>query len=49
MPAGQPPGLGLRLVQDRLRLAYPSATLSTETSAAGTRVTLRLPGLEKAT
>jgi signal transduction histidine kinase len=40
MPANRPAGLGLRLVQDRLQLAYPSATLTIDASSAGTQVTL---------
>jgi signal transduction histidine kinase len=43
MPANLPSGLGLRMVQDRLHLAYPSASLSLDSSSAGTSVTLRLP------
>jgi LytS/YehU family sensor histidine kinase len=48
MPANQPTGLGLRLVEERLRLAFPSATLAIATSSAGTSVTLRLPATEAA-
>ena len=47
MPASPPAGLGLRLVQERLQLAFPSATLSIDTSGAGTKVTLRIPRKEQ--
>lgn len=46
MPAKGPEqhnGLGLRLVRDRLQLAYPDATMNLASSSDGTRVTLRLP------
>jgi sensor histidine kinase YesM len=36
-------GLGLRLVRERLQLAYPGATMTIDSSAAGTQVTLCLP------
>lgn len=36
-------GLGLRLVRDRLRLAHPQATMTIDSSDAGTQVTLCLP------
>lgn len=36
-------GLGLRLVRDRLQLAHPQASMTIESSSAGTQVTLRLP------
>jgi signal transduction histidine kinase len=47
MPPDRPWGLGLRMAQDRLHLAYPSATLSIDTSSAGTSVKLSLPRVEK--
>jgi signal transduction histidine kinase len=46
MPTGtaaKPTGLGLRLVRDRLRLAYPGASMTIDSSGAGTSVTLVLP------
>jgi signal transduction histidine kinase len=36
-------GLGLRLVRDRLQLAHARATMTIDSSTAGTRVTLCLP------
>ena len=36
-------GLGLRLVRDRLLLAYPGASLAIDSSSEGTSVTLQLP------
>lgn len=36
-------GLGLRLVRDRLQLANPRASMTIDSSSAGTAVTLRLP------
>jgi len=36
-------GLGLRLVRDRLQLAYPDATMTIDSSSSGTRVFLQLP------
>jgi sensor histidine kinase YesM len=39
-------GLGLRLVEDRLRLAYPRAAMVIETHETGTRVALDLPKVE---
>jgi signal transduction histidine kinase len=44
----QPRGLGLRLVEDRLGLAYPGATMTIETGQAGTCVTIRLPKKQEA-
>jgi sensor histidine kinase YesM len=41
-------GLGLRLVRDRLQLAYPSASMAIDSSSAGTNVTLQLPTRESA-
>jgi signal transduction histidine kinase len=35
--------LGLRLVQDRLKVAYPDATMVIDSDSSGTRVTLELP------
>jgi signal transduction histidine kinase len=46
MPAespAKPTGLGLRLVRDRLQLAHPSASMTIDSSSAGTAVTLVLP------
>jgi len=39
----RPAGLGLRLVEDRLRLADPAATMTIDSSDAGTGVTLEVP------
>jgi two-component sensor histidine kinase len=47
MPSDRPSGLGLRLVQDRLRLAYPNARMEIDTGQAGTRVTLDVPKVEQ--
>jgi len=49
MSPDRPAGLGLRLVEDRLRLAHPDATLSIDTSSAGTSVTLRVPKTKQKT
>ena len=43
MATEQPSGLGLRLVRDRLQLAYPSAKMAMDASCAGTIVSLELP------
>lgn len=48
LSASRPPGLGLKLVEDRLRLAHPDGTLSIESSSAGTCILLRLPMAEAA-
>jgi signal transduction histidine kinase len=49
IPVGQAPGLGLRLVRDRLQLAYPSGTVAIDQGTlGGARVTLRLPRMEDA-
>jgi LytS/YehU family sensor histidine kinase len=47
-PNADSPGLGLRLVRDRLQLAYPSGSMTIDSSAAGTSVTLQLPATENA-
>lgn len=36
-------GLGLRLVEERLHLAYPAAAMTIDTGEGGTRVTLAVP------
>ena len=41
-------GLGLRLVEDRLRLAYPTAKMTIDTRKTGTCVALMLPRMENA-
>jgi signal transduction histidine kinase len=43
MASNRPSGLGLRLVEDRLHLAYPRARLVMDSHEAGTCVTLDLP------
>jgi LytS/YehU family sensor histidine kinase len=48
MAPDHPPGLGLRLVRDRLQLAYPDAALTIDRPSAGTRVSLHLPRKERA-
>jgi signal transduction histidine kinase len=40
---GRSTHLGLRLVQDRLKAAYPAATMAIDSSERGTEVTLELP------
>jgi signal transduction histidine kinase len=46
MPREAEPGLGLRLVEQRLRLLDQAARMSIVSSEAGTRVTLDLPKVE---
>jgi signal transduction histidine kinase len=48
MESGNSPGLGLRLVTERAKLAYPDARMVTDTSQAGTSITLELPRTVKA-
>lgn len=43
MASAHPSGLGLRLAEDRLKLAYPSAEMTIATSETGTCVTLKFP------
>jgi LytS/YehU family sensor histidine kinase len=45
-PARQHSGLGLRLTRDRLKLAYPTASMTIDSSGAGTSVTIVLPSPE---
>jgi signal transduction histidine kinase len=48
MSGAPPSGLGLRLVRDRLERAYPTATMSIESSSAGASVSFELPRVERA-
>jgi signal transduction histidine kinase len=43
----RPSGLGLRLVRDRLELAYPGAKMAIDSGSAGTSVSLELPSRER--
>lgn len=40
-------GLGLRLVRDRLALAFPAASMTIDSMSAGTTITLNIPKTEK--
>jgi signal transduction histidine kinase len=47
MASDHPLGLGLRLVEDRLKLASPEGKMAIDTSKAGTCVKLELPRMER--
>jgi signal transduction histidine kinase len=48
MPAGTKEGLGLRMVRERIGLAYPGASLRLASSAEGTRATIEIPRSQEA-
>jgi LytS/YehU family sensor histidine kinase len=48
IPPGTKEGLGLRMVRERLSLAHPGASLRLESSSAGTRATIEIPGAREA-
>ena len=48
MPPGTKEGLGLRIVRERISLAHPGASLRLDSSSAGTRATIEIPGSREA-
>jgi signal transduction histidine kinase len=47
IPTEKRSGLGLRLVRDRLELAFPEASMTIDSTGAGTTITLTIPKPEK--